>query len=289
MIAYDRSGSVIVLADGAELLVHDGPSEGPLWRRDCGSPLVALGAAAGAVIAVDRNGRARWFDARRDNIQATVEAGVPARAAAVSPAGDVLLVAADEARVLTRAGPGLVIPWPGARLVAWADDGRMLVADDAGKVGELDARGEFLRGVKLDPPIVAAAWNPQGFWVLASGSRAIRWDHEGMTHLTGSPDDQAITDVACASDGKRIALTVRDGLVIALAWPSRDTAGSLEYPERKVDGLAFGPPTLLPRPSPHHAPPTPRRSRKPPQRRATSARSSPSSPSSWWPCTHSSE
>jgi hypothetical protein len=176
MIAYDRSGSVIVLSDGAELLVHDGPSEGPLWRRDCGSPLVALGAAAGAVIAVDRNGRVRWFDAQRDHIQATVEADVNTRAAAVAPGGDVLLLAADEVRVLTRDGAGPVIPWPGARLVAWADDGRFLIADDEGKVGEHDARGVFLRGVKLDPPVAAAAWNTQGFWILASGARLVRWD-----------------------------------------------------------------------------------------------------------------
>jgi hypothetical protein len=246
MIAYDRSGSVIVLADGAELLVHDGPSEGPLWRRDCGSPLVALGAAAGAVIAVDRNGRARWFDARRDHIQATVEAGVNTRAAAVSPSGDVLLLADGEARVLTRDGrrPGDPVARRAPRRVGrrrpHARRRRRGQGRRARRPRRLPARASSSTRRSSPPPGTRRA---SGSSPAARAS--IRWDAEGMTHLTGGPDAQPITDVACSSDGQRIAFTILDNLVITLAWPSRDTAGSLEYPERKVDGLAFGPPTLL--------------------------------------------
>lgn len=30
---YDRDGRNIVLTEGAEVLVHDGATEGPLWRQ----------------------------------------------------------------------------------------------------------------------------------------------------------------------------------------------------------------------------------------------------------------
>lgn len=239
MLAYDRTGSLIVLTDGAELLVHDGPSEGPLWRRDCGAPLVAVGATGDAVIAVDRNGRVQWFDARRDHLQATVDTRAKVRAAAVSNTGEVVLLTDSDARVLTREGERLVLPWPDGRAAAWASDRRLVLTDAGGKAGEFDSRGNFLRGVQLDPAIVAVAWNPRGFWVLASGAKIIRWDAEGMHHLTGGPED--IAAVACSADGGRIAITLKDNFVLVLSWPARDTVGQLNYLDRKVDGLAFGP------------------------------------------------
>lgn len=239
MLAYDRTGSLIVLTDGAELLVHDGPSEGPLWRRDCGAPLVAVGATSDAVIAVDRNGRVQWFDARRDNIQATVDTRAKVRAAAVSAGGEVVVLTDSDARVLTREGERLVLPWPDGRAAAWSSDRRLVLTDAEGKAGEFDSLGNFLRGVQLEPAIAAVAWNPQGFWVLASGTKIIRWDGEGMHHLTGGPED--IAAVACSADGSRIAITLKDNFVLVLSWPARDTVGQLNYLDRKVDGLAFGP------------------------------------------------
>lgn len=241
MIAYDPSGALIVLADGSELLVHDGPSEGPLWRRTEEHPIVAVGAAAGSVISVDRSGRARWFDARRDHVQATVATGSPTHAADVAANGDLLLAHADGARVLTRGGPGPRIDWPDARAVAWADDGRMLVAGNDGTAGEFDPRGQLLHRVQLDAPIVAATWNPQGFWILATARKFVRLVGGELHHLTSAPEDMPVRAVACAGDGSRIGFALGDDLVLVLAWPSRDNVGQLRYLDRKVSGLAFGP------------------------------------------------
>ena len=41
MIAYDKRGSVFALTEGAELLLHDGESEGPLWRTMLDARIVA--------------------------------------------------------------------------------------------------------------------------------------------------------------------------------------------------------------------------------------------------------
>ena len=47
--SYSPDGSCIVSSDGPELLVYDGPSEGPLWRTTQGSDIVAVGATVGEV------------------------------------------------------------------------------------------------------------------------------------------------------------------------------------------------------------------------------------------------
>lgn len=245
MIAYDASGHSLVLADGAELLVHDGPSEGPRWRRELKSPLVAVGATPRSVIAVDSDGEVTWFEPDRDAVQATAAAGEPARAAAVSPEGHVLVATSTGARVLTPQGPGASLDWPGASAVAWAADGRMLVADDAGRVGEFSADARPLHEARLDGGAVAAAHNAQGFWVVATARKLLRFADGSLHHLTNAPADMPVRAVACAADGASLAIALGDTLALVMSWPARDTIGQLMYIERKVMGLSFGPAPFL--------------------------------------------
>lgn len=241
MIAYDLTGSTIVLTDGSELLVHDGPSEGPLWRRMIDAPIAGVGAAAGAVIVVDRGGRATWNDPRSDRELARADAGAQVHAVAVSSKGDLLLATDDGAVVLTRSGPGVKLALPHARAVAFAGDGRMLVAAADGQAGEFDSQGRLLRTIRLDGPAVAAAWNSQGFWILATATKLVRLVDGALHHLTSAPDGLPVTGVAASQSGDRIALGLGDDLMIVLAWPSRDSVGQLRYVDRKITGLAFGP------------------------------------------------
>lgn len=247
VIAYDRTGSLIVLSEGAELLVHDGPSEGPLWRRSDGGAIVAVGAADGAAIAVDEAGFVRWYDARREQLQAAVEAGVHARGAAVASNGEVAVFHDGGIRVVTRVGIRVDLELPEPAVAGWSADGRLLFGMPSGKIGEVDGRGEMLRGLTLKgEPIVGVAYNPLGFWVVASASRLARIDDgpdlEGRVHhLTGMPDDLKVRDVTCSERGELIAFSLGEREVAVMAWPSRESAGSLEYPERRVTNLAFGP------------------------------------------------
>ena len=49
-----------------------------------------------------------------------------------------------------------------------------------------------------------------------------------------------LKDVAANERGTLIALQAGDNLAVVLAWPSRDTAANLRYPERKILGVALG-------------------------------------------------
>lgn len=239
MIAHDTSDT-IVLADEAELLVHDGPSEGPRWRRTLGAPIVALGSTPGAVIALLRDGRALWFDQERDRERASAEAGEEALAGVVTPEGHVLAATRSGAVLLTPKGRGRVLPWPGACAVAAAPDGRVCVADGAGAVAEFDAAGELRHQVELGGPAVAAAWNPRGFWVLATARKLMRLEGGSLHHVTNAPEDMPVRGVACAADGA-IGIVLGKSLALVMSWPARDTIGQLMYIEREVKGLSFGP------------------------------------------------
>ncbi|MDC0718965.1 hypothetical protein [Nannocystis bainbridge] len=240
MIAFDSAGRNLVLADDAELLVHDGPSEGPRWRRDCKSPLVAVGATPDAVISVDEDGQAVWHDPQRDEQRATAEAGDIARDAAVSPAGHVLVATADGVVELTQSGPGRRHAWPGAAVVAWGVSGQFLVADEQGKVGVFGPDG-LLFDVEVGAPVVAAAWNARGFWVVALANKLLRVESGAVHHLTGGPADTPIRAIACSLGGDAIAMVLGESLVIVLSWPGRDNIGQLRYMDRAVTGVQFGP------------------------------------------------
>lgn len=241
MIAYDRSGRTLVLADGSELLVHDGPSEGPLWRRECAAPLVAVGATPMEVIAVDRDGEITWFEPDREAVRASASVGEPVRAAAVSPDGHVLVAMSGGARVFAPAGPGVQVAFTGARAVAWGPAGRFLVAGEDGRVGEFAADGAPGATATLDGPPVAAAHDARGFWVVATASKLLRLQGGALHHLTNAPADMPVRAVACSEDGSQIAMALGDSLALVLSWPERDTVGQLRYLDRRVEGLAFGP------------------------------------------------
>lgn len=59
--AYAIDGAVIVCSEGPELLVHDGETEGPLWRRTCDAELVGVHATPTFVVALDAVGNFAWF------------------------------------------------------------------------------------------------------------------------------------------------------------------------------------------------------------------------------------
>lgn len=243
MIAHDASNTII-LADDAELLVHDGQTDGPRWRRMLGAPIVALGSGGGAVIALGRDGRATWFDPEQGDERASVEAGEEAIAGFVTPEGHVLAATRSGAVRLTPQGRGATLAFPAACAVAAGPGGRVCVGDAAGAVAEFDAAGGELCRVQLAGPPVGIAWNPCGFWVLASGRRVMRLQDGGLHHLTQGPEEMPLRGVACGPDGS-VAIALGEALVLVLSWPARDTIGQLRYLDRKVVGLSFGPAPFL--------------------------------------------
>lgn len=244
MIAHDVSNT-IVLTDGAELLVHDGPTEGPRWRRELGARIIAVGLTAGEVVSLDEEGQAIWWEHSRDHELGRASAGERVRAGVVLPSGHVLAVTSEGVVTLTPSGRGRTFPWPDAVLVAGAADGRVLVADAAGKLGEFSAAAVLLRSLTLEWPAVALAHSAAGFWIVAGRQKILRLEGDALHHLTGGPPDMPVRALASSPRGDALALVLGDALVLVLSWPGRETIGQLRYLERKIAGVAFGPPPIL--------------------------------------------
>ncbi|MFT3696846.1 MAG: hypothetical protein QM831_27135 [Kofleriaceae bacterium] len=237
MFAYDKKGTVFAMREGAELLVHDGPSEGPLWRQMLDADIVGLGANDKLVGAVTESGMVSWYGARTGDVDFTAHFDVKVQRALVDAnAQRVIAVTAD--KILALAGNDVTtLADHTAQAIAQKPDGTVLAAVNNELVTL--ANGTRTSTTFPHPDIRALAWSPAGFWVVALAGKLYRWDGTTATHITNMPKDTEVR--AVAAHEKAIAIMYNRGSVVALAWPSRDTLGTVRYLERKAEGIDFGP------------------------------------------------
>jgi hypothetical protein len=65
-------------------------------------------------------------------------------------------------------------------------------------------------------------------------------DPQGAVRRVTGLGGTTLKAVAANERGTLVALQAGDDLAVVIAWPSRDTAANLRYPERKITGLALG-------------------------------------------------
>lgn len=250
LFAYDRTGAVIGVADGAEILAHSGADESPLWAQTCDDPLVAVGATKREIVTLDERGRLVWWDARDGKRLATTELGDPATALAVADDGT-CAAALPEQVVITRRGEperAATLAVAAARSLAWSDDGaRLAVGTEQGTVQVFEATGgEPIGKTDAEETVRSIAWNAGGLWIATAGERLIRIAADGASSETVTRAEGMSPDlVTCSADGARVAFRLDAITAAVMAYPSRDTVASFSYIERQVVGLAFGPDSWL--------------------------------------------
>ena len=235
MIAYDKRGVVFALTEGAELLLHDGESEGPLWRKTLDGSIVGLGIDSEQVVAVTETGTVIAFAARTGETRGTQAIGARVMRACVDVGVDRVVAITETKIIQLLAGAHKVLAEHGAQVLAMSPDGTVLAATDTELV-LLDGarRTRALAGVK------ALAYHPQGFWVLGMQAKLLRWDgNSEPSHITNLPPGSKLEQVACSE--RALGIVWDRHMCVALEWPSRETLGSLQYLERTIEGIDFGP------------------------------------------------
>jgi hypothetical protein len=239
MIAYDKRGAVFALTEGAELLLHDGDSEAPLWRTMLDARVVGVGCDGDKVTAVTESGSVRTFGSRSGDVRGGESFGARVRRACVDTTLERIVAITDAAVIELRAGAATTLVEASAHAIALRPDGGVLVATQSELI-EIAADGTRRARPLAGMTINALTYHPGGFWVLGLPAKLMRWDGSGEpTHITNLPPGSQVEHVACSD--RVLAVSWDRHMVAALAWPSKDTLGSLQYLERNVEGLAVGP------------------------------------------------
>lgn len=174
------------------------PTDGSVWRLELDEYVAA--------VAVDPHG-------------AHVVAG--------SLAGEAVLVDALDGRVVTRLAshPG-TSGLGGVSAVAWSPNGdRVAVGGHDGVVHIYDRAGEHLGSEQLDGWIASLEWSPTDPWLAAAAGRRLTLiaDPGGaVPSRTYEPVGSTITDLAWATNGRRVGVTAYGGVT----WYDPDDAAS---------------------------------------------------------------
>jgi len=238
---YDRQGKLIVLTDGAEILVHDGDSEAPLWRHTEASAIVGVASLPDRVVSVDSEGRVCWREARSGDEICQVQLDGTPRALAAGPSGEVAVALPESVAIMTAGQLDRHIAVDDPRCVAWNPEGKLGVGAGTG-TGYQFGPGETNEfHADLPGPIGAIDWNEQGVWVMSVGHDLFRLSSEALGKITSGPDDMPIENVACSPGGDYIAIQLGSSLILILEYPSRETDSQVRYPDQTITGVRFGP------------------------------------------------
>jgi hypothetical protein len=241
MIAYDPKNTVFAMNEGAELLVHDGESEGPLWRKTLDDEIVGIGADSESVTAITAKGTVATFPSRSGSDMKSTALGGETRFA-VAGTGTRRVVAALDDKVVALEGniPRTLHEGSASAIAIAIDDTVMIAVVNAFVLVAADGKAtttEHSLG-----PVVAIARHPE-FWMIATAKKVYRWTGSGEpTHVTSMPAEMTIKYLAATKQAFAVGYESDEGDGVAtLDWPSKDTLATVDYPERKVRGLSFGP------------------------------------------------
>lgn len=244
VFAFDPRGAVLVVADGAEVLVHGGDDERPLWRRTQSAAIIGLGAAADMVAVLEEGGRISLFRAMTgEPLESVTEASASSLVMAAD--GRVAVVVEGGIAIVTRGQTARRLAVEDASAVAFSKDGsRIAVGTQSGKVSVFDT---FTLGTpdgtaEVGPSIRSICWNAKGFWIASGDDRIFEVAANAgtatqMTRAGGMKPDC----LTCSQDGALLGVRLDEKTVVALVLPSKDTVGSFIYLDREASGVAFGP------------------------------------------------
>ncbi len=242
MIAFDTKNTVFAMTEGAELLVHDGESEGPLWRKTLDSEIVGVGADRERVTAITAKGTVATFPSRSGADMQSAALGGETRFAIVGT-GKRRVVAALNEKVVALDGniPSTLVQSSASALAIAADDTVLVAIVNAFVVVAPD--GKQTTTEHSLGPVVAAAWHPENFWLIVCPKKVYRFNGSGEPiHVTSMPAELSLKYVAATKQAIALGYDADDGMGVAtLEWPSKDTLATVDYPERKVRGVSFGP------------------------------------------------
>lgn len=248
LFAYDPIGTVLVVCDGKEVLVHHGADEAPRWRHNVNGDLVGLGAGGDTVISLEASGKLTFWSGAEGAVLETIALDEAALSLAVTRNGSACaVVVAGAILVVTRGSAPHRIEAPGATAAAWSRDGaRIAIGDATGAVRVVAQSGDAVGTSKVDAAVTSLCYSPAGFWIATAGERVHRVAEDGASVEPITRVGGMAPDCVCAStDGSMFAARLSETVVVALALPSRDTAVQLIYMDRAVAGVAFGPDRLL--------------------------------------------
>ena len=259
-IAYGPEEHLLITFDGHALLAHDAQTEAPKWALDLPAPIAAAlfadldtfpasqsspwrsNASSRWVVAVDVTGAVHVVDAMVGQISTTFGPFGAPTAVAAGAGGRFALATSDRVHVW-RSGERTEIPDRAAAL-AFSNDGASLA------IGGGDGSLRFVSVATGQAPVETfcavvhggindLVQHPSGAWLVAGRSGMFTVTDAGPQRLVNMP--QTTQRVRFDARGAHLAVQLAERSAAVYAWPGLEVETRIEYIERPIRGLSFGP------------------------------------------------
>ncbi len=244
-LAYD--GQFLATAEGSQLLVYDGDSEGPLFMSELDGDVVSIAIDGGHVFALSAHGLLRELD----EVGATVNESRTQASRGVVAAGDRVCVYGPRA-TLIHGSERRELDVDRVSAAAFSPEGKkLLVCSELGTAHVFDTATAALAGTSSAPgPFAGAAWSAAGHFIATVHAKAGGVGKVDPTNGTVSPligtGEYKLDAVSASEDGRFIAVRVEDGRILIFDAARNRPVGNLTYgPPETPGGVAFGPTTWL--------------------------------------------
>ena len=244
--AYERTGQVIAIGDGPELLIYSGANDQGMWKVMATDILMGVGYTKDHVHAVDGAGVLHYYRLLDGLEQSQVATGASPWGLAVGATGASAVVTVRSVVLVPRGGNPTAILLEGARCAAFdAAGGQVAVGCADGSVYVLDATtGAVTASARFPDPVTGVAWRAMGQWAVAHGQQIDLCEPAGLTPQKSLMVGAPVRRFALSEDGGLAAVQVADGLVRIFELVGDLSVGEVEF-QRTLSGLAFGPGTWL--------------------------------------------
>jgi hypothetical protein len=244
MSLFSWSAAAFACVDGGELVAWDPNIDTPTWRRPLERRVVALAGGGTILATLDETGKVVFWNGRD---------GAPAGSTQTA-GGQLLAMAWGSACAVATPARIEVLDAQGQRALAIGgatalrfsrDDTKLAVGLPDGRVTILDvASGATVSSAQVasnGAAVTALFERAMGAeWLATAGDSLHAIEPGGAVRRVTGLGGKTLHAVTANERGTLVALQAGDDLAVVIAWPSRDTAANLRYPERKVLGVALG-------------------------------------------------
>lgn len=252
LLAIDSGDQVVALLQGPNLLVYSQKTEDPLWMTTGPANWVGVGCTSKFVVALDGQGRLQRWQASTGEKHSELSLDRSVMGLSVGPHGDCAILGDKTVEIQSVSSRMHSIKVPSPSAVAWSADGLLLAIGSSDGtfmvLKRASADAEFdpttSKTVSLKSPVRCVAWNTGGFWMAAAVGMIWRVDAHGKSPKEFAAIPHPPEAAACSSDGRLLAFTYAGNVAMAVRIDNGETVVSLQYLDRQIVGLAFGPDCL---------------------------------------------
>ena len=243
--AYGPIGKLLIATDEREVFACGADDQATNWTFTAAAPVVGVRHAHDTILVLDQAGVLTHLDPDDGSTREVVNLESPAIALCATPSGHWAVVHTDGVTVGRGDHIDTRISGGNIRCAALGEGAATLAIADGNSVSVYDDNFSFLARQEVEEPPTGLAWSDDGWWLVTLPHRVFTYSPDlAHRNVLTNYEEGGLSGGVVSPTGRIVAFRIGEKFV-AIMGVEHGQLGSIEYPERKVGELEFGPHPFL--------------------------------------------